>query len=170
MTNDLQLAERDRELAKKSTWLTAFLTSFFLIPPIGYFYTARYKPLLIGLAIIFGLCGLVDAGKSSSKDEDDALGGLYLIYVVASTVENARAVHQAKKRGSEANSHQNSRNLKVEILRFMKGKEDVSLADLVLETGLDSKEVLELVNDLERESLIRGYNRASDGAVVYRII
>lgn len=92
------------------------------------------------------------------------------MYVVASTVENARAIHQAKRRNLSASSHQNLRNFKVEILRFMKGEGEVSLANLVLETGLESKEVLELVNDLERESLIRGYNRTSDGAVVYRII
>lgn len=167
MTNDLQLAERDRNLAQKSSWITGVLT--FFLPPFGHIYTGRYKALLISFAILVGTIGLVN-----SSDDDDA--GLGVIYLVATTVENTRAVLQAKKRtlGTATvpaiGTIKPARNLKVEILKFMKGKEEVSLSDLVIETELDSRDIMVILNELERESLIRGYNRASDGAVVYRAI
>lgn len=161
MASEIESLERDRKLASKSTWITGLLT--FFIPPVGYLYTERVKALLISLAIT--VTGIV--GMGSSRNSDNPAWGLYMII---GTIENTRAVRQAKKRTFGSVSGNPTQNIKVVILKFIKNNPGSSLSELVIETGLEAKQVLAIVNELERDNLVRGYNRSRDGVVVYQII
>lgn len=166
MTHDIQPIERTQKLAEKSTWITAILT--FFLPILGYIYTGRYKALFISLAIFVGTTGFAIAGDPSLEDDDDFFSGAGFIYMVATAIENTRAVRKSKKQLQPVN--QPDRNIRVKLLKFTKERGEVTLSDLAIEMGLDPQEIRKILNELEREDLMRVSNRSSDGAVVYRVI
>ncbi|NES95888.1 MAG: hypothetical protein F6K32_11755, partial [Desertifilum sp. SIO1I2] len=61
-------------------------------------------------------------------------------------------------------------DLNVKLLKLAKARGEISLADCVIETSLPPEKIQGVLNDLQRQDLIRVANRSSDGAVVYRIV
>lgn len=171
MDSPNQEAEKLEKLAQKSTWATGLLTFFFL--PGGYIYTRRYKALLKGFGITFGILVLSFIANPSLEDDEDftdAIGGLY---VIAATIENTRAVHKAKQLKSQPlpNSKNNvAKDVQVQLIKFTQQKGEVTVADCVLETGLNPQEVRVILDKLLRQDVMRIDNRERDGAVVYRLV
>ena len=56
------------------------------------------------------------------------------------------------------------------ILKLLSAQGEATLAECVLATGKDTQTVKELLVQMQRDELIEVGNRASDGAVVYRMI
>lgn len=164
-----QNVEKTQKLAKKSTLATGFLTFFF--PLFGYVYTGRYKALFKTLGIFLGMMVLCIAADPSLEDDDDFMTGMMFLYGAGTALENTRAVGQAKKRLQEQTQPKlNSDKIKIQLLRLAKAQTEVTLADCVLETDCSPQDVRQMLEELEREDLIRAQNRERDGAVVYRIL
>ncbi|EAW35163.1 hypothetical protein [Lyngbya sp. PCC 8106] len=160
-----------QKLAEKSTWATGVLTFFLL--PIGYIYTGRYRALLKGFGITIGvlvLCFIADPSLEDDEDFTDGIGGLY---VIAATVENTRAVHKAKQlKGKPVGKTKNNpaQDVQVQLIKLARKEGEMTIADCVLETGLNPQEVRVILDGLLREDVIRIDNRERDGAVVYRLV
>lgn len=154
--------------ANKKIWITALVT--FFLPFVGYFYTVRYRAAIIAFFAMFFLISAEDA-----MDEDTA-NTLYGFLAIGVAVENSISVRKAKELAQQKGLHSGSDSyarlpdIKVQILKFSKGCGEVTLADLVIETGLSPEKVREVLTQLEHEDLVRSYNREQDGAVVYRIV
>ena len=56
------------------------------------------------------------------------------------------------------------------ILKLLSERAEATLADCVLATGKDTSKVKALLEQMQRDELIEVGNRASDGAIVYRMI
>ncbi|MDT9297284.1 MAG: hypothetical protein P5700_19900 [Arthrospira platensis PCC 7345] len=174
--SDSQDTERISKLANKNAWATGLLTFFFL--PIGYIYTGRYKALFKGFGIVILITFLGLMIDSSLEDDDeffDLVAGIYGIYVVVATIENVRAVNQAKKLNSGLNQNNSANlpsanNVELKLLKLMKRNREVTLADCVIETGLSSQQVRETLEEMMIQQLITMDNRESDGSIVYRLI
>ncbi|CDM96815.1 MAG: hypothetical protein P5702_19440 [Limnospira sp. PMC 1291.21] len=167
--SDSQDAERISKLAKKNAWTTGLLTFFFL--PIGYIYTGRYKALFKG----FGIVVLIMVFGSMLEDDDEFFDLVRGLYVVGATIENVRAVNQAKKLngGLKQNNSANlpsDNNVELKLLKLIKRNREVTLADCVIETSLSSQQVRETLEEMMKQQLITIDNRESDGSIVYRLI
>jgi uncharacterized membrane protein len=168
------MSESEKELiniqkrANKKIWITALLT--FLIPFAGYLYTVRYRAAIIAF---FAMFFLIFAEDSMGEDTADSLYGFFAIGVAVEnsiSVRKARELAQQKGFQSGSDSYARLPDAKVQILKLGKQYGEVTLADLVIETGLPPEKVREVVMELERQDLVRSYNREHDGAVVYRVI
>ncbi|MDT9312789.1 MULTISPECIES: hypothetical protein [Oscillatoriales] len=142
--SDSQDTERISKLANKNAWATGLLTFFFL--PIGYIYTGRYKALFKGFGIVILITFLGLMIDSSLEDDDEFFDLVAGIYVVVATIENVRAVNQAKKLNSGLNQNNSANlpsanNVELKLLKLMKRNREVTLADCVIETGLSSQQV-----------------------------
>ncbi|XDE60787.1 hypothetical protein AB3M80_18915 [Arthrospira platensis BEA 1257B] len=167
--SDSQDAERISKLAKKNAWTTGLLTFFFLF--IGYIYTGRYKALFKG----FGIVVLIMVFGSMLEDDDEFFDLVRGLYVVGATIENVRAVNQAKKLngGLKQNNSANlpsDNNVELKLLKLIKRNREVTLADCVIETSLSSQQVRETLEEMMKQQLITIDNRESDGSIVYRLI
>ncbi|NJK37753.1 MAG: hypothetical protein HC835_13525 [Oscillatoriales cyanobacterium RM2_1_1] len=168
MTQDL---DPTQELAQKNTWTTGVLT--FLIPLFGYIYTKRYKALLTTFGVFLGLTTLCYLSEPSLEEDEDFIAGMMFLYSVGATVENTRAIGQAKKRViSQAPMVPllNPDRAKIQLLRLAKAQGEMTLAECVLETDCSPAEIRQWLEELQREDLIQIDNRERDGAIVYRII
>ncbi len=56
------------------------------------------------------------------------------------------------------------------ILKLLSERPEATLADCVLATGKDTPKIKALLEQMQRDELIEVGNRASDGAIVYRMI
>lgn len=154
--------------ANKRIWITALITLF--IPFFGYLYTVRYRAAIITFFAMFFIISAEDV-----MDEDFA-DTLYSFFAIGVAVENSISIRKAKElaqhKGLQSGSYSYARlpDIKVQILKFSKGCGEVTLADLVIETGLPPEKVREVLTQLEYEDLVRSYNREQDGAVVYRVV
>ncbi|MDA0209232.1 MULTISPECIES: hypothetical protein [Desertifilum] len=162
-TQDL---ERTQKLAQKGLWTTGLLTFFF--PLLGYMYTGRYKALLKGFGICLGALFVFFLINPSAADDEDSANGIFFLYLVGATIDNTRAVRKAKN--SVGTQPVLNPDLNVKLLKLAKAKGEISLADCVIETSLPPEKIQGVLNDLQRQDLIRVANRSSDGAVVYRIV
>ncbi|WP_413168131.1 hypothetical protein ACL6C3_15555 [Capilliphycus salinus ALCB114379] len=129
--------------------------------------------MLKGFGILFGvlvLCFIADPSLEDDEDFTDTIGGLY---VIAATVENTRAVHKAKQlKGQPAGKTKNNhgQDVQVQLIKLARKKGEMTIADCVLETGLNPEDVRVILDKLLREDLLRVDNRERDGAVVYRLV
>lgn len=171
---ELEILEK---LADKNSWLTGVLTFFML--PVGYIYTRRFKAMFIGFGITIGLTALCFAGDPSLENDDDFSSGVSFLYMMGATIDNVRAVNNAKKRLRDLQKfhhipnhliQQEAPNLKLTLLRFIKQKGEVTVADCVIETGQEANKIRETLQELLKDDLITITNRDSDGAVVYHVI
>ena len=171
--SDSQDTERISKLANKNAWATGLLTFFFL--PIGYIYTGRYKALFKGFGIFVLIMVLSFMIDSSLEDDDEFFDLVAGLYVVGATIENVRAVNQAKKLngGLKQNNSANlpsDNNVELKLLKLIKRNREVTLADCVIETSLSSQQVRETLEEMMKQQLITIDNRESDGSIVYRLI
>ncbi|WP_434221686.1 hypothetical protein ACOKW7_19015 [Limnospira platensis CENA597] len=109
------------------------------------------------------------------EDDDEFFDLVAGIYVVVATIENVRAVNQAKKLNSGLNQNNSANlpsanNVELKLLKLMKRNREVTLADCVIETGLSSQQVRETLEEMMIQQLITMDNRESDGSIVYRLI
>ncbi|MBD2579516.1 serine/threonine-protein kinase [Oscillatoria sp. FACHB-1406] len=161
---EIKLAERDRKLAQKSLWIAGILTvggNF-----MGYIYTGRYKALLLSYLMLACAVIFLSVNDLSLKD-------IVQYYLIATAIENTRAISKAKKRNfkrMQSKFSQPSTSLKVELLKYIKSKRGVLLSDLVIETGLEVQEIQRILDELKRDNLVRQYYRFTDGALAYRVI
>lgn len=160
-------SERTEKLAQKNSWATALLTLFFL--PIGYVYTGRYKALFTGLGIAIGAILLCYMGDPYLEDDEDFNTGASFIYTVIATVENTRAVNKAKRQ-TKGKSNPGSEDIRVQLIKLAHKMGEVTLSDLVVETGRTPREIRTILDELQREDLMRVHNRSRDGAVVYSAV
>jgi uncharacterized membrane protein len=168
------MPESEKELksiqkrANKKIWITALLS--FFIPFAGYLYTVRYRAAIIAF---FSMLLLISAEDTM---DEDAANTLYSFFAIGVAVENSISVRKARElaqqKGFQSSSDSYARlpNANVEILKLGKERGEVTLADIVIETGLPPEKVREVVMELERQDLVRSYNREHDGAVVYRVV
>lgn len=166
-------SQRISKLANKNAWATGLLT--FLFFPIGYIYTGRYQALFKGFGIAILIMFLGSMIGSSGQDDDEFSDLVAGIYVVVATIENVRAVNQAKKLNSSLKQNNSanlpsSNNVELKLLKLMKINREVTLADCVIETGLSSQKVRETLEEMMIQELITMDNRESDGSIVYRLI
>ncbi|MBS0017293.1 MAG: hypothetical protein KFF72_13240 [Arthrospira sp. SH-MAG29] len=171
--SDSQDTERISKLANKNAWATGLLT--FLFFPIGYIYTGRYKALFKGFGIVILITFLGLMIDSSLEDDDEFFDLVAGIYVVVATIENVRAVNQAKKLNSGLNQNNSANlpsanNVELKLLKLMKRNREVTLADCVIETSLSTQQVRETLEEMMIQELITMDNRESDGSIVYRLI
>lgn len=165
--------------AKKSILVTAILTLFF--PPFGYFYTGRYATAFITFLIL----GLLIFSENSIYYYNPVDFTFYFFLAMASAVENSLSVGKARRLTQQkeqkeqkeekvsqpvSNNQTSHPDLNVQILKLAKQHGEVTLADLVIETGMPPEKVRKVVIELERHDLMRSSNRQHDGAVVYRVI
>ena len=116
---------------------------------------------------------LISAKETMGEDTGDSLYGFLALGVAVEnsiSVRKAREIAQQKGLQSGSDSYARLPDAKVQILKIGKKHGEVTLADLVIETGLPPEKVREVVIELERQDLVRSYNREHDGAVVYRVI
>ena len=94
--------------------------------------------------------------------------------MIGTSIENVVAVVRAKnihrEMGQKDQQQQGTRKLQVELLKLTQQRGEVTLADCVIATQGEIDDVRTILLELERQDLIRSANRASDGAVVYRIV
>jgi uncharacterized membrane protein len=156
--------------ANRKIWITAVLTLLF--PFAGYIYTIRYKAAIIAF---FAMFFLMSAEEAMDMEEDTA-SSLYGFFIIALTAENSLSVRKARELAQQkglqlgSNHYAPLPDAKVQILKFGKQQGEVTLADLVIETGLPPEKIRDMVMELERQDLVRSYNREHDGAIVYRVI
>ncbi|MBD2039083.1 hypothetical protein [Microcoleus sp. FACHB-672] len=173
------MPETEKELkpmqnsANKSILVTAIFTFFF--PLLGYLYTGRYATAFITFVV---LC-LLFFNEDFMYNFGSVAFNLYLFFAMLSAAENSifvgkarRLTQQKEQKVSQPASNNQTPlpDLNVQILKLAKKHGEVTLADLVIETGMPPEKVREIVKDLDRHDLMRSSNREHDGAVVYRII
>ncbi|MBE9221926.1 hypothetical protein IQ215_04370 [Cyanobacterium stanieri LEGE 03274] len=165
--------------AKKNLFVTGILT--FLFSPFGYLYTNRYWAAAITFFIFFAMV--------EEPDFEDIWG----VVAVGGTIENIISVRHARDKLAIAQSSQTGNNplpfsliqnqlplsppnnpqpqsLELQILKAIKKQGEMTVSDLIIATELSPTIVKETLLKLETEQLICGYNRHSDGAVVYKNI
>lgn len=174
------MAKLDKEIriaqnrAQKNAWAAGLLT-LFLPFGIGQIYTARY-----GVAVL-ALLGFSFCVSLEDVLGEDASETLLAMFAIGTTVENVRSIRQSRQflreRGLPIGTQTQElrppaivAKPKVRVLKAIKAGREVSLADLVIETGMEIDELRALLLTLEREDLIRSRNREGDGAVVYRVV
>ncbi len=162
--------------AKKNIFVTGILTLLFA--PFGYVYTRRYWVAIISF---FALMSLIDF---ADKDVDgESLLGFFVIGV---TIENIIFVRRAREKlamhpngvsfpepvKSEIPTHKSNQgqNLELIILKNLKKEGEMTVSDIVIATEFPLTSIKETLLKLEKEQLIYGYNRETDGAVVYKNI
>lgn len=155
--------------SKKNRWLVGIL---FFIPPVGYFYTNRNLVAIITLIIYVILF--------SGSTENDDISALFGLFMIGTTIENIISINKAKEKvkllqenSPQSNSNSNSKpvyNPDLMILKALENKGEMTVSQIVLATELTPQVVKETLFNLEQEQLIYGYNRDSDGAIVYKNI
>ncbi|WP_088892361.1 hypothetical protein [Leptolyngbya ohadii] len=158
------VVHKQQKLARKSAWGTGILTLF--IPFAGYLYTARYR--LAAITLVFWIPLI--AADESNETASTMLGFLMLGTCIENTIAVVRAKGEAKEMMQQEQQQQSASTLQVELLKLAKQKGEVTVADCVLATQRGVDEVQATLSKLELSDLIRASNRASDGAVVYRIV
>ncbi|AFZ38273.1 hypothetical protein Sta7437_4840 (plasmid) [Stanieria cyanosphaera PCC 7437] len=175
MTQKLDINwDKTTSVAQKKIWLAVVLSFFTGIA--SYTYTARYRALLISLSMVFGF-GMVMAVENEDSDISSACVGIFLL---TSLVDNATAIHHSReklkiKQHFESQQHQNyyhtnPQALRVTLLRLIKNREQSTVADLVITTGVDAELVRNQLLVLQQQDLITAENRLEDGAMVYRLV
>lgn len=168
--------------ANKNLFVTGLLT--FLFSPLGYLYTNRYWGAAITFFFFFAMV--------EEADFEEVWG----VIAVGSTIENIISVRSARDKWAIAQNGQANipfpfqstttplqnqqqkfpprvsqpQNLEVQILKAIKEQGEMTISDIVIATELSPATVRETLLKLETEQLICGYNRHSDGAVVYKNI
>lgn len=150
--------------SKKNRWLVGIL---FLISPVSYFYTNRYLLAIITTIIYFILVTAVQ--------EYDTISILWLLFILGITVENITSINNAKDKVKllQVNSSQSGNNISnpdLIILKALENRGEMTVSQIVLATELTPQIVKETLFTLEQEQLVYGYNRDSDGAIVYKNI
>lgn len=177
--------------ANKNAWITAVLTWWF--PPLGYVYTMRYRAVIIVFFLSLPIYHLT--GNRGARQQ--VLRNFFLVSVA---IENIISVKMARDKlayaqslsnfetftpttGNEpiittrtnhrqenvAPTPQNNRPEMV-ILKAIDSRGEMTISDIVINTELSPALVKETLLYLEREQLIYGYNRETDGAIVYKNI
>ncbi|MGY6529873.1 MAG: hypothetical protein ACXITR_08085 [Cyanobacterium sp.] len=168
--------------ANKNLFITGFLT--FIFSPFGYLYTNRYWGAAITFIIFFAMV--------EEPDFEEVWG----VIAVGGTIENIISVRHARDKLAiaQGNPENNSlpfqpiatpiqnqqpaipptvnqpKSLELQILKAIKEQGEMTVSDVVITTELSPAIVKETLLKLETEQLIYGYNRHSDGAVVYKNI
>ncbi|MGI0480944.1 hypothetical protein ACN4EE_09135 [Geminocystis sp. CENA526] len=157
--------------SKKNRWLVGIL---FFISPIGYFYTNR-NILAIIITIIYGIL-------LSGSEESDTMNSLFALFTIGTTVENIMYINRARDKFKllQENSPQYTNtisahsqpvsNADLMILKALENNGEMTASQIILATELTPQIVKETLLTLEQEQLIYGYNRDSDGAIVYKNI
>ncbi|HEY9695841.1 MAG TPA: hypothetical protein V6D10_01010 [Trichocoleus sp.] len=156
--------QKKHKLARKSAWGTGILTLF--LPFAGYLYTGRYRLAMITLIIWLPLTSASDSNKTAS----DLLGFLMIGTCVENVVTVLRAKGTAQNITQQGKQQYETNDLRVKLLKLAQQKGEVTLADCVIATQGDIDEIRAILSKLELADLMRSGNRASDGAVVYRVV
>ncbi|BAQ62216.1 hypothetical protein GM3708_2622 [Geminocystis sp. NIES-3708] len=156
--------------SNKNIWITGILT--FFVAPFGYIYTIRYKAAFIAFIVYAILLGL-----SEESETGEMLLGLFAIGV---TVENVMFINSAKNQVKKLGININKDNFlsssgslvnpDIIILKVLQKRGIMTISEIVVATELSPQIVKQTLLELEREQLIYGYNRETDGAVVYKNI
>ncbi|MDB9315788.1 hypothetical protein PN462_21925 [Spirulina sp. CS-785/01] len=168
MSDTEQTLQKIQKQAKKKIWITAILT--FFVPFGGYLYTLRYTASLLAF---IAMMLLISAEDVIGEDPSDTLYGFFIFGVA---IENSLAVKKARDKAQEKGLQLDSTpqaslpNAKVQILKAGKQQSEFTVSDIVVMTELSPERVKPLLLEMEREDLIRSYNRDSDGAIVYKVI
>ncbi|GAB4303468.1 MAG: hypothetical protein Kow0091_04040 [Geminocystis sp.] len=162
--------EQIRNKANKNRWIAGVLT--FFVAPVGYFYTLRYKAALISFIVYIILVG--------ASEENETMETLLGFFAISVTVENVISINKAKNKFKELEGNTNQltnypssfsgNSPDIIILKAINNRGEMTVSEIVIATELSPQIVKKTLLDLENEHLIYGYNRESDGAVVYKNI
>lgn len=111
--------------------------------------------------------------------------GLYVAWYFVSVGDNCMAINKAKNKlinlldTSNDNQRKSEKimtncgekfenNIQVRLIKLAREKKEITKADCVLETGMSSKKIQAILNEMLKDELITVSNRTEDGAVVYR--
>lgn len=169
MTN-IDNLEQIQNRANKNRWLAGVLT--FFVAPVGYLYTLRYKAALISF-----IAFIILLGASEESETGETLLGFFAIGV---TAENVISINNAKNKVKQLGGSLNNPNIitssasgnkpDILILKILQKRGVMTISEIVVATELSPQIVKQTLLELENEQLIYGYNRESDGAVVYKNI
>jgi len=91
-----------------------------------------------------------------------------------SSLQVIQAKWKSRKNQTNYSSQKQSPNNvaaeQTQILRLMRMRGEVTLADIVIETNIPVDKVRSLLVELERNDCIRSRNRDSDGGIVYYVV
>ena len=98
--------------------------------------------------------------------------------MVFSPLENSIQVIRAKWKNrkhqtsssSPKKSPQNDAVEQAQILRFIRSRREVTLADIVIENNISVDKARSLLLELERNDCIRSRNREGDGGIIYSVV
>lgn len=163
-TKEIQAIENR---SKKNRWIVGIL---FFIPPIGYFYTNRNLVAII-TTILYGIL-------LSAPTENDTMSTFGGLFIIVATIENIMSINRAKEKVKvlQENSPQSNTisnpvsNPDLMILKALENKGEMTASQIILATELTPQLVKETLFTLEQEQLVYGYNRDSDGVIVYKNI
>lgn len=167
-TTEIQTLENR---SKKNRWLIGIL---FFISPVGYFYTSRNILAVITLVIYAILL--------SFSEENDIANTVWALFIIGTTIENIMFINKARDKfkllggnspqsGDNISANFNSfSNPDLTILKVLESKGEMTVSQIVVTTELTPQVVKETLLTLEQEQLVYGYNRDSDGAIVYKNI
>lgn len=156
------------KLANKKINISVIVSLF--LPFAGYIYTGRWLSVCICLVLWFIIVG---------SAESTAEGGgtiLSLIIGIVAAIDNLTSINRAKRLVQSVNEQKKStthinHSDELRILKILRQhSRGMSLADIIIETELPSQVVKEIVIRLEKDDLVRSYNRSDDGALIYKIV
>lgn len=160
---DIKTPQQLKRLAQSSIWGAGVLT--FCLTPAGYLYAGRNKLALITLVIWLPLF---------LASEIEAMSGLMGFFIIGATIENVTAIHRAKaavkQQGIHTQHEEDASRLTITLLKLAQEKGEITMADCVIKTEKTPEEIRTILLELEQQDLLRTANRASDGAVVYRLV
>jgi hypothetical protein len=160
-------------LAHKNIFLLSFLTIVFT-PIVGYAYTGRYLQLIVSFVAFFITLSF-SINYELYSFVTYSLIGWYLL----SSIENSLAVSNARDKlvnesfeGSSENpiyfGKKSNENIQIQLLKLMRQKRGVTLADCVIETGMNSQKIKPVLEQMVKDDLITVNNRTEDGTIIYR--
>lgn len=160
---DIKTPQQLKRLAQSSIWGAGVLT--FCLTPAGYLYAGRNKLALITLVIWLPLF---------LASENEAMSGLLVFFIIGATIENITAIQRAKAAVKQQAIHtqheEDASRLTITLLKLAQEKGEITMADCVIKTEKTPEEIRTILLELEQQDLLRTANRASDGAVVYRLV
>ncbi|MGL4499689.1 MAG: hypothetical protein ACRCU2_11555 [Planktothrix sp.] len=175
------------------------LTSLFLTPVSGSLYLNRIKALAINFIVLFlllilpivpylieffdtvlqfhwlaQLIWVIFANLSAWFFNNHLFLPFYIVYLSISIIESSSAVINARKKLSileypEKNDLLNE-NIEIILIKFARKKEGVTLADCIIETGMSSREIKQILQQMLEDEVIELGNRKEDGAIIYRAL
>ncbi|MGL4501269.1 MAG: hypothetical protein ACRCU2_19515 [Planktothrix sp.] len=169
-------------LAQKNTFVLLVLTLLFT-PVTGYAYTGKYLSLVVTVVALGGAINLVP------DSEIDPVGFYVIVcWYVFSLIENYFAINNARNKlvndsldasnqsQDKTDNNQayfggkNKEDIQILLLKFIKQKREVTLADCILETGMTVQKIKPVLEQMAKDELIAVSNRLGDSVVVYRSI